>query len=67
MAMNGLAAVRQVLSTGSNQILIDPAIADRARLPIDRMLAFAKEHGIGAARTADKALDSKATSGIGPA
>jgi len=67
MAMNGLAAVRQVLSTGSNEIFIDPAIADRARLPIDRMLTFAKEHGVAAARTSDKALDSKATQGIGPA
>lgn len=67
MAMNSLAAVRQVLAAGSNEIFIDPAIADRARLPIDRMLAFAAQHGISAARTPEKALDSKATHGIGPA
>jgi quinolinate synthase len=67
MAMNGLAAVRQVLATGANEIFIDPAIAERARLPIDRMLAFAAQHGIAAARTIDQALDSTITQGIGPA
>jgi quinolinate synthase len=67
MAMNGLASVRYVLSTGANEIFVDPSLAERARLPIDRMLAFAAEHGITAARTADKALDSKVTQGIGPA
>ena len=40
MAMNGLAALAHVLETGSNQIYIDPALGVRARLPIDRMLAF---------------------------
>jgi len=40
MAMNGLAGVAQVLETGSNTIHADPAIIPRARLPIDRMLAF---------------------------
>ena len=40
MAMNGLAGVAQVLETGSNTIHVDPAIIPRARLPIDRMLAF---------------------------
>ncbi|MGB3450101.1 MAG: quinolinate synthase NadA [Giesbergeria sp.] len=40
MAMNGLAGVAQVLETGSNAIHVDPAIIPRARLPIDRMLAF---------------------------
>ena len=40
MAMNGLAGVAQVLETGSNQIQVDPALGVRARLPIDRMLAF---------------------------
>jgi quinolinate synthase len=68
MAMNGLAAVRHVLATGSNAIEIDPAIAERARQPIDRMLEFATRHGIGAARAApDQALDRTQTGGIGPA
>ncbi|MGQ0708164.1 MAG: quinolinate synthase NadA [Rhodoferax sp.] len=40
MAMNGLAAVARVLETGENAIHVDTALIDRARLPIDRMLAF---------------------------
>jgi quinolinate synthase len=41
MAMNGLAGVAHVLEHGANQIHIDPVLGVRARLPIDRMLAFA--------------------------
>ena len=40
MAMNGLAGVLHVLETGSNAVHVDPATIPRARLPIDRMLAF---------------------------
>jgi len=40
MAMNGLAGLAQVLETGTNEVHIDPALGVRARLPIDRMLAF---------------------------
>jgi quinolinate synthase len=40
MAMNGLADVARVLETGSNAVHVDPALIPRARLPIDRMLAF---------------------------
>jgi len=40
MAMNGLAGLAQVLETASNEVHIDPALGLRARLPIDRMLAF---------------------------
>ncbi len=40
MAMNGLAGVAQVLEKGLNQIHVDAALIPRARLPIDRMLAF---------------------------
>ncbi|MCB8748270.1 quinolinate synthase NadA [Rhodoferax sp. U2-2l] len=40
MAMNGLADVARVLETGANEIHVDPALGQRARLPIDRMLAF---------------------------
>jgi len=40
MAMNGLADVARVLETGANEIQVDPALGVRARLPIDRMLAF---------------------------
>jgi quinolinate synthase len=40
MAMNGLAGLAQVLEAGTNEIHVDPAVVDRARVPIDRMLAF---------------------------
>jgi len=40
MAMNGLAGVAHVLETGTNEIQVDPALIPRARVPIDRMLAF---------------------------
>ncbi|MDY0107403.1 MAG: quinolinate synthase NadA, partial [Giesbergeria sp.] len=40
MAMNGLAGVAHVLETGANAIDVDARIIPRARLPIDRMLAF---------------------------
>jgi quinolinate synthase len=40
MAMNGLAGVARALETGTGEIHIDPALGQRARLPIDRMLAF---------------------------
>ena len=38
--MNGLADVARVLETGANEIHVDPALGVRARVPIDRMLAF---------------------------
>ncbi len=40
MAMNSLAGVARVLETGANAVHVDPALIPRARLPIDRMLAF---------------------------
>jgi quinolinate synthase len=40
MAMNGLADVARVLETGANEIHIDSSLGERARVPIDRMLAF---------------------------
>jgi quinolinate synthase len=40
MAMNGLEGVLKVLEQGGNEIHVDPAVGARARLPIDRMLAF---------------------------
>jgi quinolinate synthase len=40
MAMNSLADVARVLETGENEVFVDPALGERARLPIDRMLAF---------------------------
>jgi quinolinate synthase len=32
--------VAHVLETGANEVRVDPALGERARLPIDRMLAF---------------------------
>ncbi len=40
MAMNSLAGLAQVLETGANEIHVAPALIPRARVPIDRMLAF---------------------------
>ncbi len=44
MAMNGLAGVAQVLEmasgSGLNEVHVDPGLGLRARVPIDRMLAF---------------------------
>ncbi|MDP3700486.1 MAG: quinolinate synthase NadA [Hylemonella sp.] len=40
MAMNSLAGVARVLESGTNEIHVDPVLIPRARVPIDRMLAF---------------------------
>ena len=40
MAMNSLAGLAQVLETGRHEIHIDPALGVRAKVSIDRMLAF---------------------------
>lgn len=47
MAMSGLAGVAHVLEFGANAVHVDPAIVSRARLPIDRMLAFTSAHKAG--------------------
>jgi quinolinate synthase len=46
MAMNGLLNLAEVLETGRNEIHVDPSIIPRAVLPIQRMLAFAKQIGL---------------------
>jgi quinolinate synthase len=43
MTMNGLYNLAEVLETGRNEIHIDPVIAQRAVLPIERMLEFARQ------------------------
>ncbi len=45
MAMNSLRKVVECLETGSGEIYIDPELGKRARVPIQRLLDFAKEHG----------------------
>ena len=47
MAMNGLAGVAQVLEKNLNQIHVEPALIPRARVPIDRMLAFTAAQRMG--------------------
>ena len=43
MAMNSLEKVVEVLEKGTNEILVSPELAAKARVPIQRMLDFAKE------------------------
>jgi quinolinate synthase len=47
MGMNSLQNLETVLQTGNNEITIEPAIREKALLPIQRMLDFAREHSIG--------------------
>lgn len=42
MAMNGLENLLQVLKTGDQEIHVDSVLALRAKVPLDRMLNFAK-------------------------
>ncbi len=52
MAMNALQSLERVLERGDQEVLVEPAIRERAVVPIQRMLAFAREHGIGGSRPA---------------
>ena len=47
MGMNALHNLERVLREGGNEIEIDPEIRERAVIPIQRMLDFAAEKGIG--------------------
>jgi quinolinate synthase len=47
MAMNGLVELANALETGAGEIHVDPALGLRARVPIDRMLAFTAGLKIG--------------------
>ena len=44
MAMNSLRKVVECLETGSGEIHVDPELGKRARVPIQRLLDFAKLH-----------------------
>lgn len=46
MAMNTLEATLHSLQTGSNEIIVDPALIPRAVKPLQRMLDFTSEAGI---------------------
>jgi len=54
------------LESGRNEIHIDPRIGEQARLPIERMLAFAGANGVVARRGA-LTRNEQLTPGIGPA
>jgi quinolinate synthase len=43
MAMNDLETLAQVFSRSDNEVFVDPAIGERAMLPLRRMLDFARE------------------------
>ena len=51
MAMNALQNLEQALIRGAPEIQIDHEIRLRARLPIQRMLDFARQRGIGGRKT----------------
>jgi quinolinate synthase len=53
MAMNALQNLEQVLLRGDQEIHIAEDVRRRAVVPIQRMLDFAREHGIGARRDSD--------------
>ena len=40
MAMNGLDNLLAALKSGDNEILVDAALAERALLPLERMVNF---------------------------
>lgn len=46
MAMNALQNLEQLLIHGNNEIFIEESVRQKAVAPIERMLAFAREHGI---------------------
>jgi quinolinate synthase len=46
MAMNGLDNLSECLELGLNEITIDNTVAEKAMVSLNRMLNFAKEHGV---------------------
>lgn len=67
MAMNGLAGVARVLEHGINEIELDPALARRAKAPIDRMLDFAQARKRPVRASGDLARDGALFQRVGPA
>ena len=67
MAMNGLANLVDVLESGRNEIHVDSALIERARLPIDRMLEFAAARRQPVRASGDLARDGALFNGVGPA
>jgi len=55
MAMNSLQKLQDVLLYGGGEVHVDPRLRERALLPIQRMLDFAREQGMGARRDSNQA------------
>ncbi len=53
MAMNALQNLERALLTGGQEVHIDPQVRGQALRPIQRMLDFAREHGIGGNKDSD--------------
>jgi quinolinate synthase len=53
MAMNALQNLEQVLLTGAQEVRINEAVRQRAVIPIQRMLDFARIQGVGAPARSD--------------
>ncbi len=67
MAMNTLARLADTLEHGRNQIMLDPALGERAKAPIERMLAFADERKRRVRASGDMARDTALFAHVGPA
>ncbi len=67
MAMNTLARLADTLEHGRNQIMLDPALGERAKAPIERMLAFADERKRRVRTSGDMARDTALFAHVGPA
>ena len=67
MAMNALDGVADVLEHGHNAITLDPGLGQRAKIPIDRMLAFAEQHKQRVRASGDMARDMTLYANVGPA
>ena len=65
--MNGLVNLAQVLETGSNEIVVEPAVRERAVVCIERMLDFAAQRHVRVRASGDLARDAPLFAGIGPA
>jgi quinolinate synthase len=50
MAMNGLQNLKTVLSTGSNEILLDAQVVQAASASLQRMLDFSRQQGLVAVK-----------------
>lgn len=44
MAMNALDNLAEALDRGLNEVFVDPGLADKAMMPLDRMLEFARKN-----------------------